>query len=117
MEYLDKGQLVTLIDKLDDLTNQNRIEWRKLGESEHAFATIAGRFGYTVSSRDEDDYHPFEFTIFRREKTVKELQRASTVDGDLLQIEDLYNRVKRRVLNLESIVDDIFNDLRALDEY
>ncbi|WP_104525743.1 hypothetical protein [Blastococcus atacamensis] len=121
MDYLSTGQVITLLKRLVQLTEQGALDWESAQKSQYRFVATTGKFGFLIKSRDEDDFNPYILEIHAREGSdlpYKKLQEVSTADTDgwFGELEPLYSMVKRRVLNIDEIANDLFSELDHLGQ-
>lgn len=126
MELMSPGEKITFLWRLVNATHERKITWNVAGVAEDAgpdqsftFAASVGRFNYVISSRDDDDYVPFDFDIYGsvgRGQELKQIDRWST-DGSALvdPLRALYQEAKKQAAGLDSVVSDMFEDLAAID--
>jgi hypothetical protein len=119
MEYLEYDAQVRLLDRLVKGATTGKYVWSGVSDNEYAFVLNAQPFGFSILSRDQDDYAPYQLQIFdlkrepaRRFQTIETSSEAPRV-ADLL--EELYSAVKRKVLHLDNMVEDLFDALDALE--
>lgn len=119
MEYLDSPAQAQLVERLLRGTIKGRYEWRQIGDSEYDFILSADRFGFVVRSSDRDDFAPHELDIFALQgEKPRKLQVIATdsQNPDISEyLAEIYAAVKRRVLRLDHMVDDLFGALDELD--
>jgi hypothetical protein len=118
-DYLSDTQIPELIRRLHNATADGKLDWEK-GRDEYVFACSVGKFGYSLLSRDQDDYAPFVLRVFDERQGVEVgevLQEIETSEGSGYNTDlfDLYWLVKRRTLNLDQVAAEIFDALDALD--
>ncbi len=111
----DEGEL-EVVQKVLEKTLDGSLTWgqglRGTVKSDHVFFCHTDKFIYLISSLDSDDSHPFSFQI-RRTGTKTDLHSTRTDQGSeaLDLIRDLYVFVKRRVLRLDEVPNEILADL------
>ncbi|KQS56663.1 hypothetical protein ASG36_16490 [Geodermatophilus sp. Leaf369] len=119
MQYLSNQQVEQLIGRLNRLTDEGALTWEANRDSEYRFASITEKFGFGLHSRDNDDFNPFilEIYLLNEDKSWKKLQEVDTdnTSGTFSGLEELYGKVKRRVLNIDEIAGQLFSDLDKLD--
>ena len=123
MEYLSEDQLVDLAERLRRLTVEKKISWNPVaGSMDYAFATTVKNTGFTIKSRDNDDFAPHTFGVFSvsnvGSQPPKLLQDVDTsVEGVELgeALDALYQTVKRTTLKVDTVARDVFNALDELD--
>lgn len=128
MELMDLGTKVTLLWRLVEATESGKLSWDAGGQSRSAtpksshFYTRVGRFGYVIKSVDQDDFAPYEFSVFRFQQEGEAQPDKIDVwltdpSGSPLNdaLQSLYSTVKLGALGLDSTVSDMFEDLSALD--
>jgi hypothetical protein len=120
MEIMDPGAQLAFLWRLVDATQQEKVKWES--NSEFAFKTRIGRFGYVLTSVDDDDFAPFSFAIYRFESKDSSEHPALVVEWGTVEfsrlndpLQALYSEVKPRVMGFHTIVGDMFEDLAALD--
>jgi hypothetical protein len=116
MDFLDEAQQGELLGRLLAMTQSDRLVWQRLSEgSDYAFGahSKSGKYAYVVSSRDADDLAPYELDIYTGGPDPKHLQSIETREWAQTNIPlaDLYGIVKRRVLNIDGIGQEILDDL------
>lgn len=115
MNFLDDAQQQQLIQRLIVLTESKKISWESTA-SPHTFRTNTGRFGYTITSRDDDDFAPFDLRIYDLSKSEATRAVVETVSTDLLEderasLEELYRLARGQVLGLDNLADELFREL------
>ncbi|MCO7275064.1 hypothetical protein [Cellulosimicrobium cellulans] len=117
MDVLDETARLQLLERLTRGTQKGLYEWSSIGDSEYNFVLRAGSFGFAISSRDDDDYAPFELTVFdlrlKEPKAVDEILTGTDRPDLNALLAELYSLVKRRVFKLDTIEAEMFS---ALDE-
>ena len=120
MELMDIGTQLTFVWRLVNATESGAIKW--ISTSPVAFRTRVEPFGYTIESKDGDDYAPFAFKIFKINSPEQEdsPERLSEWEsGPFSPLNDalhtLYSTVKRGTLGYDTIVGDMFESLAKVD--
>lgn len=120
MEYLTEQQIHQLIDRLLTLTTHEKLEWNL--DDDFSFWAHAGDFLIILSCKDRDDRHPYTIEVSRLDnpgyliaKFASDFDPEDSDTSPNSRLEQLYIIVKRRGLNLENVVDDLFNALEDLE--
>lgn len=118
MEYLTDDQVVELTRRLLRLTEEGSLSWESSQGSAYKFVATAGKFGFLLRSRDEDDFNPFLLEVHLKEGDgpFRKLQEVTTesTNGYFADLEALYSKVKRRVLNIDKLASELFSELDHL---
>jgi len=120
MRILDEDQQRSFLLMLHRLTREGKLVWERTG-SPYRFKTTSGRFGFTIASRDDDDFAPFDVRIFDLKDSKSENVRPFDTFGtdefyDLNEeFQQMYTLVKRKLMGLDSVVSDLFGELEELD--
>lgn len=118
MNYLSDRQLVDLAAKLLHLTREGNLDWKPSEGNDYRFKVRNRKYGYAISSRDQDDLHPYELEIwsFVEGDQGRLLQETLSPDvnglGDI--VGELYALVKRSVLGVDEVAQDLFDELDEL---
>ena len=115
MKILDEEQKRRLLLMLHRLTQEDKLIWDATS-SPFVFRTESGRFAYTITSRDEDDFAPYDIRVF--DKNLKDSRAFETFGTDEFfelneEIQQIYVLVKRKILGLDTVVDDLFGELNS----
>lgn len=118
MQVMDDATLATFLWRLTTATEEEKVKWSSLGDSQFSFVALVGRFAYIIKSRDQDDVAPFGFSIHRTSNgEPAEVSTWSTEGSPALTdpMSALYSVVKTRTLGLHTIVAEMFEDLSMFD--
>lgn len=120
MNLLTQDQQIELLRKVLALTTSGKLEWGETDESNTYAADVGEKYLYNVLSRDGDDVAPFFFRVYDKTKpedtrliTSVETVRYGTAN-ELL--EELYTAAKRDAIDADAIVEDIFSQLKTLED-
>ena len=120
MDLMDSGVQLTFLWRLVKGTQEGTVKWEPVPGTSN-FRCRIGRFGYVISSRDADDLPPYLLDIYRFDQPADapSVQVTSWSTEDMPNIADalqsLFIEAKRRVLGYDSLVNDMFEDLAAVD--
>jgi hypothetical protein len=115
MDFLSDSQQQQLIKRLKELTVKGTLEWAE-ARDEYSFITQTPRFMYVLASRDADDLHPYNLEIWSGDtKDPRLLQTITSVMHGGVELNDFYLLVKRRTLGIDTVAEDVFDDLDRLD--
>lgn len=117
MEAFPLHQRVEIVNRLFQLTSDDRLEWQPVDEYE--FVAEGSALTYALVSRDRDDFHPYIVTVRDGSgKVLVDFESDSSAAADAQRLNtllhDLYRIAKNKALNLDRIADDIFRDLDSL---
>lgn len=121
MQLMDQGTQLAFLWRLVAATQEGKVSWTS--DMQSHFKTRIGRFGYTIVSRDSDDFAPYDFRIFKFELAADHdedpllIATWETAEHSPLNdaLQSLYIEVSRRVLGYDSVVSDMFEDLAVAD--
>jgi hypothetical protein len=125
MELMTSEQKHNLLSRLTVATRTGSIKWSAMpsqnGKSS-GFATVVGRFAYSIKSRDADDLAPYVFSLYQMQSEDSEdklnlLENWETKEFATTNpaLEILYREVARVVLGLDNVLNDMFVDLASVD--
>ncbi len=120
MDYFTDQQVRTLVRRLWELTKAGKATW-VAAENDYEFALRTPTTTYRLLSRDSDDYAPYRLIILRRGEDRQFTVLQTVISSDLedsTSEEDFYNLykfVKRSVLGLDAVADDVLRELEELD--
>jgi hypothetical protein len=117
----DDDQIAALVSKLLNLSLEGKIAWRAQEENQYQFQTNVGRTYFSISSRDSDDLAPHTLGIFRAESDGEMTRLQEEFSNNLSasvasELADLYALVKRRVLKLDTLAEEILGSLDQLED-
>jgi hypothetical protein len=123
VDVLSNTQWLDYLNRLLLLTQQGKVTWEQVTDDEHVFAAEFGTTIVLISSKDKDDRHPFELALARRGGTGADVLRISSLanpENEQMsninhQLADLYDGARRRALNIDAVIHNIFSDLEDLE--
>lgn len=129
MDLMSVGTKVTFLWRLVNATSNGSLSWQPyedettVGGDIYEFRADIGRFRYFIRSRDDDDYAPFNFEIWvLAPEAGGKIRQVDTWMSDDPQspglvdpLRVLYQEAKKRAMGLNTIVNDMFEDLAAID--
>ncbi len=118
-DYIIDAQIPELIRRLYNATSAGKLQW-EMGADEYWFVCSVGRFGYSLNSRDRDNFAPFILRIYDERNGVEGAEMLQEIETDIDQsytqdLFDLYWLAKRRTLNIDEIATEIFADFEDLE--
>lgn len=117
MMVLTEYQLVVLLKRLINMTESGDLPWTEAGNDNFKFSANSGSFVFEISSEDKDDNHPYLFLIYNADTLVQSVSSQIGREGQLIPsdineaLPQLYDRAKRRALNMDTVVESLFKDL------
>ncbi|MFC7402769.1 hypothetical protein [Citricoccus sp. GCM10030269] len=120
MQVFTEEQKADLIRRLAMLERRGQIQWAPVDDN-FEFRTQIGRFAYQISSRDKDDFAPYELAVIDTHtpslRVPVEVIDTSEYANYNEHLQALYKTVKRRALGLTRIVDDVFREFDQFDDF
>ncbi len=120
MDLLTTAQQRELLERLQHMSDLGQLTWEQ--QDEHHFFAESANFFYLLSCRDRDDQPPFDLGVARSGTGEVIYQLATDLDAfdqdeQLVNgaLSDLYVQLKRKVLELDTLAEDLFADLEPDD--
>ncbi|TDT78658.1 hypothetical protein DFO47_10651 [Arthrobacter sp. AG258] len=120
MNLLTPDQQMELLRKVLALTTSGKLEWGESDDPKIYAADVGEKYLYNVMSRDGDDVAPFAFHIYDKTKgedasAVASVETVRYGSANEL-LEELYTAAKRDAINADALVEDIFSQLKTLED-
>ena len=119
---LSEEDALVVLNRLRLVTEDGKLTWQVVGNSEFMFFARTENWAYRVSSRDKDDVAPFVLQIIRiPDDATANGQIVQTISSDEFggpmnpALKTLYESVKRQVLGVEEIAPSILADLDTVE--
>ncbi|MET8687739.1 hypothetical protein ABZV77_26350 [Streptomyces sp. NPDC004732] len=123
MTSIDPVEKVDQIVKmLLRLTRSRKLDWQTDDPWNKSTYTVSlPGYSASISSEDNDGLHPFHLTLFDSQgQPFETISSERDMDGDWdrrsYSLGELYEAVRRRVLNTDVALDNFLTELKGIDE-
>jgi len=119
MSFFETDQGISVLERVIELTRDGTLQWKPSPNSpQYRFITALPRFGIMISSRDNDDVHPFVVTLYSgKSEAVADQYETNTETSRGLTgvIEELYRAAKANAHGTLTLAEDLAEDLDSVE--
>ncbi len=121
MQLLSDSDALRLLERILSLTESGKLYWVQPQMGTDTFSVTFDDFEVLIRSRDNDDHHPYDFSLFKN-VLIYSAESGGSADGDQHDgevaglLERIYVAAKLRALGIENVAEDVFDALERVAE-